>query len=545
MTRSSGVRRLILAVIYTIAAMIWTGGALGAPSAKLYGLDAPFSHRAPGEFYVEMAPDVNLQPYLESDDGNSNPGERVRSARQRDIDRQERALGKLALELTGPYGGHVTHASYFPSLKHRAFLLHGVSDEYVRQVLANDPRIAAIYASGKIRLLGTQGTVGNPAPWNLSRLSNGQAPPVGSFPNTYVYQNDAKGVRIYILDTGIRTSHTEFQGRAGAVVLDCVAASVAGLCGAQITNPNQQDCNGHGTEVASLVAGARYGVAKNASLAGIIVLNSGSTGSGCSGGNTSTVAMGINYVIDREMANWNGPQIINLSITSTMVALDLDNAVSRAVAAGMIVVAGAPDQRVPNGTSGLNPCSGSSNAVSPADNANVILVGATYYSPFPNKGYFYDGVPWEWDIGPCIAIYAPGYDVTAASNTSDTAVATSISGTSFATPMVAGVAAMFLQTNAHANQSTVRTVLAQAALQGQLYRGIYTADPLSANYSLPAVMSDANSNRMGAPNSLLHVPVPTGGDLAVGGTIGGVWGPSVIQKVRGALTAIYQYLFSP
>jgi subtilisin family serine protease len=287
----------------------------------------------------------------------------------------------------------------------------GVMSEGSLEELRRDPRVAYIEADQKVRLTATQ----NNAPWNLDRTDQRNRPLNGS----YTYTATGSGVNAYVIDSGIRTSHSEFSGRAKP--------------GFDATGGNGQDCNGHGTHVAGILGGSTYGVAKEVTLYSIRVLN-------CEGSGTlSGVLAGIEWVTK----NHQKPAVANVSL-EVLDSTALDEAVRNSVAAGVVYTVAA-------GNSGVGNCINS-----PARVGEAITVGATgsddsrsYYSNF----------------GSCLDLFAPGDAIASSFSGSDTASYT-LSGTSMAAPMAAGVAALYLQNNRNASPSAVQSALVGMATSG-------------------------------------------------------------------------------
>jgi subtilisin family serine protease len=243
-------------------------------------------------------------------------------------------------------------------------------------------------------------------------------------------------VTAYIIDTGIRFAHTDFGGRATSGY-DAVDGGSA------------DDCNGHGTHVAGTVGGTRYGVAKAVRLVGVRVLN-------CSGSGTNAgVIAGVNWVTQ----NARKPAVANMSLGGG-ASTALDNAVAASISSGVTYALAA-------GNSNANACS-----ASPARVASAITVGATT-STDARASYS--------NYGTCLDIFAPGSSITSAWSTSNTTTR-SISGTSMASPHVAGAAALVLSANPSATPAQVR-------------------DSLVAS-STPGVVTSAGT---GSPNRLLFV----------------------------------------
>lgn len=281
--------------------------------------------------------------------------------------------------------------------------------------LRRNPNIAIIEADQEVSISATQTN----ATWGLDRIDQRDLPLNG----TYVYNADGSGVRSYIVDTGIRNAHVDFGGRA------------AGGFTAINDGRGTDDCNGHGTHVAGTVGGTTWGVAKNTSLIAVRVLN-------CQGsGTTSGVIAGVDWVT----ANHVKPAVANMSLGGS-ASSTLDNAVANAVAAGVTFVVAA-------GNSNANACN-----YSPARAASAITVGATTTS---------DARASYSNFGSCLDIFAPGSGITSAWSTSNTATNT-ISGTSMASPHVAGAAALYLQGNPDASPATVTSALTSNSTTGKV-----------------------------------------------------------------------------
>lgn len=301
--------------------------------------------------------------------------------------------------------------------------------------LAADPRVAYVEQNATVRLNDTQA---NPT-WGIDRIDQRDLP----LSKSYTYKTTASNVNAYIIDTGIRTSHSEFGGRA-SVGTDTVGGG-----------QNGQDCNGHGTHVAGTVGGRTYGVAKAVKLIAVRVLN-------CQGsGTTAGVIAGIDWVT----ANAKKPAVANMSLGGG-VNTSLDNAVKKSIASGVSYAIAAG-----NGNFlGLpaNACN-----YSPARVPEAITVGATDNTD--RRASFSN-------YGTCLDLFAPGVNITSSWKDSDTATNT-ISGTSMATPHTAGVAALYLATHATATPSQVRDALVNGATTGKV-QDPRTGSPNKLLYSL-------------------------------------------------------------
>ncbi|MEU7283394.1 S8 family serine peptidase [Streptomyces sp. NPDC045431] len=301
--------------------------------------------------------------------------------------------------------------------------------------LAADPRVAYVEQNETVRLNATQAN----ATWGLDRVDQRSLP----LSTTYTYNTSASNVNAYIIDTGIRTSHSEFGGRA-VVGTDTVGGG-----------QNGQDCQGHGTHVAGTVGGRTYGVAKAAKLVAVRVLD-------CNGsGTTAGVIAGVDWVT----ANAVKPAVANMSLGGG-ANTSLDNAVKRSIASGVSYTIAAGNGNI----LGLpeNACN-----TSPARVPEAITVGAT--DSADKRASFSN-------YGTCLDLFAPGVKVTSAWRTSDTATNT-ISGTSMAAPHTAGVAALYLSRNPTASPAQVSTALVNGATTGKVQNAL-TGSPNRLLYSL-------------------------------------------------------------
>ncbi len=328
-------------------------------------------------------------------------------------------------ELTKAFGGKIDNV-YETAL--RGFSAELGEKEAI--ALSLDPRVKFVEEDSVVYANATQ----TGATWGLDRIDQRDRPTDGN----YNYDATGTNVNAYIVDTGILTTHNDFGGRA-----------VAGYSAIN-DGRGSTDCNGHGTHVAGTVGGATWGVAKNVRLYAVRVL-------GCDGsGSNSGVIAGIDWVA----ANHVKPAVANMSLGGG-ASTATDNAVQNAVNAGVTMVVAA-------GNENQNACN-----VSPARAANAITVGSTTNtdarSSFSN-------------FGTCVDIFAPGSNITSAWYTSTTATNT-ISGTSMASPHVAGVAALYLEGNTSAAPATVTNAIKTTGSTGKL-TGIGTGSPNLLLYSL-------------------------------------------------------------
>ncbi|WP_309227581.1 S8 family peptidase [Streptomyces lunaelactis] len=302
--------------------------------------------------------------------------------------------------------------------------------------LAADPRVAYVEQNAIVRLNDTQAN----ATWGIDRIDQRALP----LSKTYTYNTSASNVNAYIIDTGIRTSHSEFGGRA-SVGTDTVGGG-----------QNGQDCNGHGTHVAGTVGGKTYGVAKAVKLVAVRVLD-------CQGsGTTAGVIAGIDWVT----VNAKKPAVANMSLGGS-ANTSLDNAVKKSVASG-VSYAIAAGNGLPILGLPANACN-----YSPARVPEAITVGATDSA---------DRRATVSNYRTCLDLFAPGVNITSSWKDSDTATNT-ISGTSMATPHTAGVAALYLATHATATPAQVRNAIVNGATNGKV-QDPRTGSPNKLLYSL-------------------------------------------------------------
>ena len=309
----------------------------------------------------------------------------------------------IAEDMGNVYRGKVKHV-----YQHALNGFAAEMSEEDAQRLSEDFRVKFVEEDS---IMTADATQNNP-PWGLDRIDQRNRP----LSATYTYNWTGSGVRVYVIDTGIRTSHTQFGGRASNV-FDAFGGSGA-------------DCHGHGTHVSGTVGGSTYGVAKSSLLRGVRVLD-------CTGnGSTSGVIAGVDWV----RVNRIDPAVANMSLGGG-VSTALDNAVNNLSNSGVTIAVAA-------GNSNANACNSS-----PARAANAITVGSTTStdarSSFSN-------------FGTCLDLFAPGSSILSAYYTSNTATAT-MSGTSMASPHVAGVAALYKQANPSASATTIRNAIVNNA----------------------------------------------------------------------------------
>ncbi|MGX1881032.1 S8 family peptidase [Streptomyces sp. NPDC055287] len=306
---------------------------------------------------------------------------------------------------------------------------------------AADPAVDSVVQNRTFTIDATQP---NPPSWGLDRIDQKALP----LNQSYTYPDSAgEGVTAYVIDTGVRITHSDFGGRAsyGYDAID--------------NDNTAQDGHGHGTHVAGTVAGGAYGVAKKAKVVGVRVLNNQGSGT------TAQVVAGIDWVTRNAVK----PAVANMSLGGG-VDTALDTAVRNSIASGVTYAVAAGNESTDASTK------------SPARVAEAITVGATTST---------DAKASYSNYGSILDIFAPGSSITSSWNTSDTAT-NSISGTSMASPHVAGAAALYLAANKTATPAQVSSALTSAATTGVV-----------------------TSPGTGSPNRLLYVgtgdtPPPTG-----------------------------------
>ncbi|MGW2402095.1 S8 family serine peptidase [Kitasatospora sp. NPDC001664] len=389
-------RRRALAVLAAAVATAALSGAVTAPAfaapAEGVVLQAGSPSAIPGSYLVTLKPGSGLAPASAKAQG-------------------------LAVQR----GGRITQVW---DKAVNGYAVEGLTAVQARR-LAADPSVAGVEQNQVFTVTATQA---NPPSWGLDRIDQAALP----LNQSYTYPDRAgAGVTAYVIDTGVRTTHTDLAPRAANgwdfVDNDAVA----------------QDGNGHGTHVAGTIAGTKYGVAKAAKVVGVRVLDNNGSGT------TAGVVSGVEWVTKNAVK----PAVANLSLGGSP-STTLDNAVAASIASGVTYAVAA-------GNSNAN-----ANNYSPARVPTAITVGSTTNtdarSSFSNYGTRVD-------------LFAPGSNITSSWGTGDTATNT-ISGTSMATPHVAGAAAVYLSYHTTATPAAVTSALLAAATSNVL-TGIGTGSP--------------------------------------------------------------------
>ncbi|MDM9638484.1 S8 family peptidase [Acinetobacter nosocomialis] len=316
----------------------------------------------------------------------------------------------FAQNIAKQHGGRILQ-SYDSALKGFAIYLPDTAGTAFIEAMKKNPQVLSVENDTVVNIDATTQT--NPD-WGLDRIDQ-KALPLNS---TYSYSQTGIGTTVYIVDTGILSTHQEFSGR----VLSGYTA---------ISDGNgTTDCNGHGTHVAGTVGGTTYGVAKNIKLVPVRIL-------GCDGsGASSNVIAGLDWILK----NGSKPAVVNMSLGGA-ASSSLDSAVENLYNNGYVMVVAA-------GNSNTDACTSS-----PARTSNAITVAATDNTD-TRASYS--------NYGSCVDIFAPGSQINSSWIGSNTATKV-LNGTSMATPHVAGVVAELLQSTPTATPQTITSNLLNQA----------------------------------------------------------------------------------
>ena len=359
----------------------------------------------------------------------------------------------------------------------------GAIPDDVVQRLAGDARVVRISLQ---RLMQRFGTQLSPGSWGIDRIDQRTLP----LDNAYTYDTDAATVRAYILDMGLRASHTEFEGRATRA-FDAFTWDPS--------DPTQQEllgsaeCDSHATHVAGTVGSRTYGVAKKVQLVGVRVLN-------CAGyGNDSDVIAGMDWVAEHATL----PAVANMSLGDVVpgklagTSTEIDNALRAMIASGIVTVVAAGNGWGSGGAPGYDACN------HPLANVReAIVVGASERNS--STAYTFDRQTAWTSYGPCVDVYAPGSSIISSTSASDVSSGSN-SGTSMAAPHVAGVAALVLGQNPNLTPAQVHDIIVSQATPDVIQKNANNvtaaadATPLLMLYSRPVVPAAQQLKKNGKP----------------------------------------------
>jgi subtilisin family serine protease len=349
-----------------------------------------------------------------------------------------------------------------------------ISEQQAKE-LAADPDVAFVQQNQVVSITADQP---NPPSWGLDRVDQRDLP----LNSNYSYASTASNVHAYIIDTGADLDHPDFGGRMtsgyDAIQNDMVA----------------EDGHGHGTHVAGTVGGTAYGLAKGAQLVAVRVLNN--SGSGTS----AQVAAGVDWVT----ANAIKPAVANMSLGGSGTDTLINTAVRNSIASGVTYA-------IASGNSNSNACN-----FSPAQVAEAITVNASTNT---------DARASFSNFGTCSDIFAPGANITSSWLNGGT---NTISGTSMASPHVAGAAALYLAANPTAAPAAVASALVASGTTGKvtspgtgspnvlLYTGTGSTEPPPPPN--PCAAATNASNYTISDNATVSSPLAIAGCTGTGGT---------------------------
>ncbi len=365
--------------------------ALFAAAGAVAAVPAQFSTSAPSDKFMTAEDAIPGQYIAILDDRQFPPAFLRRAADHRqDV---EAVAEQMAFEFRARRG-------YVYSEVANGFSFTASHTEAMR--MARDPRVSLVAEDSVVRAAGQMQTQTAPPSWGLDRIDQHE-PTLDGLYRWFTMDPPAE-VHVYVLDTGIRSTHVDFGGRVD------VENSFNAFADGNDTN----DCNGHGTHIAGTIAGNEHGIAKNAVLHPVRVL-------ACSGaGSLSAVIAGVNWVTSQVIEHQH-PAVANLSLQSSP-SIVLDNFIRASISAGVTYVVAA-------GNSNRSAC-----FFSPSRVAEALTVGASDQNDLRVSTSNY---------GSCVDLYAPGQAIMSAFRRSDTDML-AMTGTSTAAAHVSGMAASLL-----------------------------------------------------------------------------------------------------
>ncbi|CAI2180689.1 20251_t:CDS:1 [Funneliformis geosporum] len=393
--------------------------------------------------YVEPTGDVECPPKIQSEQYVKEKTEKfiVIFKNEPSAKKEESIMAKhykIMKECYNKRVEHVLERKLSPSSKDNDVLrefsigtIQGYSanfgNSFVKKQLTKMKGLAIIEKDAEVKInyavpqLYKRTIVKNPTP-NIDRIDQAKRP----LDNSFTFPDTAgEGVNIFIIDTGISTTHSEFEGRAKSLSAFCDGC-------------NEDDENGHGTHVASIAAGKTLGVARKANLISVRVLNADGAGK------NSDVINGLSAVFEQHAKGKNKNSVVNMSLGGGF-SLIINDAVQMLTDNGIHVVVAA-------GNDGANSCQSS-----PASAPSVITVGATEANS--------DDIAIFSNFGKCTDIFAPGVDITGADFSNDKGEV-SFSGTSQASPHVAGTIALVISKDGNQSPAEMAKSIVDLSTKG-------------------------------------------------------------------------------